>query len=148
MADSVWGKPSGAWADAVDEQEEKHGAPAPAPFMKEEAFPSLSAAAKEQPSKKKAGKAKPVSLGAFLGGSQANRAPQDDKSILLNLPKASSGQPREERDSAALGGAFRDYGGDRGGGAFAYMCVCACVLCSLVSCSRTLCVCRNEPVRC
>ncbi len=116
MTDSVWGKPGGAWADDVDEQEHAGTLAAPPLALKEEAFPSLAAAVKEVPSKKKAQKGKPVPLGAFLGGGAANRAPVDDKSILLSLPKGSSGLPREERESGGLGGAFRDYGGDRGGG--------------------------------
>jgi hypothetical protein len=117
--ESVWGKPAGqAWADDVDEQEHAGTLAAPTPLaMKEEAFPSLAVAAKEVPKKK--GKAKPLPLGAFLGGPASNRAAMDDKAILLNLPKGSSGAPREEREGGALGGAFRDYGGDRGGGACA-----------------------------
>ncbi|GBF92139.1 hypothetical protein Rsub_04486 [Raphidocelis subcapitata] len=114
--DSVWGKPApSAWADDVDEQEHAGTLAAPTPLaLKEEAFPSLAVAAKEVPKKKT--KAKPLPLGAFLSGPAANRAAQDDKAILLSLPKGSSGAPRDE--SAALGGAFRDYGGDRGGGGF------------------------------
>lgn len=129
---SAWGVPvagaggSGAWADDVDEQEQ-HGnlpaAPAPgAPLaLKEEAFPSLAAAAKEVPSKKKS-KAKPLPLGAFLSASakasaSGSRSALDDKAILLNLPKGSSGLPKEDREAGGggLGGAFKDYGGDRGG---------------------------------
>ncbi|KIY92024.1 hypothetical protein MNEG_15938 [Monoraphidium neglectum] len=116
--DSVWGKPGGAWADDVEEQEQSGtlAAPAVAPYkaFKEEAFPALSAA-KEAPKKK--GKAKPVPLGAFLGGSAAAsaRTNLDDKAILLALPKSSTGAPREEGQGGGIGGAFREYGGDRGG---------------------------------
>lgn len=103
----------------MDAQEESGtlAAPAfkPSAALKEEAFPSLAAAVKEGPKKKAKGKALP--LGAFLaGGAAANsRANLDDKSILLALPKASSGAPREE-GGGGLGGAFKEYGGDRGGG--------------------------------
>ena len=118
---AAWGKPAGgAWADDVDEQEQKGTLAAPtlgAPLaLKEDNFPSLSAA-KEAPSKKKA-KAKPVALGAFLAAGPAGgaaRANLDEKSILLSLPKGSSGAPREEAGAGGLGGAFKDYGGQRDG---------------------------------
>ena len=106
MTDSVWGKPQGAWADDVDEQEQSGNLAAPTvPMGKEDAFPSLAAAAKEPAGKKK--KAKAVPLGAFLGGSAsaAARSAVDEKSILLSLPKGSSGLPKEERESGGLGGA-------------------------------------------
>jgi len=115
----VWGKPAGgAWADDVDEQEHAGTLAGPPLALKEEAFPSLSAAAKEAPKKK--GKGKTLPLGAFLAGAERGgaRAAADEKAILLNLPKASSGAPREEREGGGLGGAFRDYGGDRGGASY------------------------------
>jgi hypothetical protein len=127
MTDSVWGKPQGAWADDVDEQEQSGNLAAPTvPMGKEDAFPSLAAAAKEPAGKKK--KAKAVPLGAFLGGSAsaAARSAVDEKSILLSLPKGSSGLPKEERESGGLGGAFRDYGGDRGGGSRIWLRVPGC----------------------
>lgn len=34
----------------------------------------------------------------------------------MQLPKSSSGLPKEERDPKQLGGAFKDYGGNRQGG--------------------------------
>jgi len=52
------------------------------------------------------------------------RSAQSDKEILMNLPKGSSGLPREEREPGALGGAFKDYGGDRQG-ACAWSCCCS-----------------------
>ena len=122
---AAWGaapKPGGAWADDVDEQEQHGNLPAAPLALKEEAFPSLAAAVKEAPSKKKT-KAKPLPLGAFLSAgaksSGSARSALDDKAILMNLPKGSSGAPREDREgggSGGLGGAFKDYGGDRGGG--------------------------------
>lgn len=117
MTDSVWGKPAGgAWADDVDEQEQKGtlAAPAPLSFKEDKAFPSLAAAVKEPAGKKKV-RAKPVPLGAFIAGGGAARTAVDEKAILLSLPKGSSGAPREEGAPGGLGGAFKDYGGDRGG---------------------------------
>lgn len=48
----------------------------------------------------------------------SRRAQPSDQEILMQLPKGSSGLPKEERDSKALGGGFKDYGGNRqqGGG--------------------------------
>lgn len=110
--DSVWGKPSGsAWADDVDEQEQSGNLAAPVAFGKEEAFPSLSAAVKEAPKKKKAQK---LSLNQFLSAG-AGGGSREDAAILSALPKSSSGAPREERGAGGLGGAFKEYGGDRGG---------------------------------
>eukprot|EP00775_Hariotina_reticulata_P005461 gene5461-5695_t len=108
---AAWGiRPgaSGTWAEEVDAEEERNGP------LRQEAFPSLNEAAKSE--KKPSKKAKPVKmgLGSFMATS-VGRSAQSDKEILAHLPKGSSGLPKEEREPGALGGAFKDYGGDRQG---------------------------------
>lgn len=119
----AWGvaPQANAWADAVDEEEAQHGVP-PAPLpLPEDDFPSLGAAVKQGKdagAKTKKPKGQKMDLGAFLGGGGRAAAPSrtNDNELLMALPKASSGLPREERGSGALGGAFKDYGGQRDGG--------------------------------
>lgn len=92
----------------VEAEEAKHG-----PAVSEEAFPSLGEAVKQPPARGKKSKGVKMDLAAFQAGSR--RAPVSDKELLLQLPKGSSGLPKEERESGALGGAFREYGGNRDG---------------------------------
>lgn len=110
--DSAWGIKPGSWAEDVEQEEAKNG-----PLRDEEAFPTLGEAVSKEPKASKAGgKKKPVKMGLtdFLGAQTARRT-ASDKEILMALPKGSSGLPKEERDSNALGGGFKDYGGNRGG---------------------------------
>ena len=118
---NAWGASTGAWADEVDDVEEQQttqaaaaAAAAAARPLDDDAFPSLGAAATSKPKGKK--KAQPVPLGAFLGGgAAARRGPVSDKEILLALPKSSSGIGADEAGApGGLGGAFTQYGGDRG----------------------------------
>eukprot|EP00882_Tetradesmus_deserticola_P004896 GHRQ01005159.1.p1 GENE.GHRQ01005159.1~~GHRQ01005159.1.p1 ORF type:complete len:166 (+),score=33.57 GHRQ01005159.1:133-630(+) len=112
--DSAWGIKPGSWAEDVEQEEAKNG-----PLRDEEAFPTLGEAIKQEPKAAKAGgKKKPVKMGLtdFLGAQTARRT-ASDKEILISLPKGSSGLPREDRDSKGLGGGFKDYGGNRDGGA-------------------------------
>lgn len=96
----------------VEAEEAKHG-----PLVSEEAFPSLGESSKQPGGKSsKKGKGTKLSLSQF-GAFQVGRSRQlSDKEILLQLPKGSSGLPKEERDSKGLGGGFKDYGGNRQGG--------------------------------
>ena len=123
MEPAAWGVQSSqprAWAEEVEEAEQQNGGSLP--NVNEEAFPSLSAAAaKPEPKGKKKQKEK-LSLGAFLAGGaagggarQSARAPADDSSLLLNLPKGSSGIRDTDREAGGLGGAFKEYGGQREG---------------------------------
>eukprot|EP00879_Flechtneria_rotunda_P001240 GHRR01001387.1.p1 GENE.GHRR01001387.1~~GHRR01001387.1.p1 ORF type:complete len:544 (+),score=208.12 GHRR01001387.1:96-1727(+) len=110
---SAWGiKPGMAWAEEVEQEEASRGP------VDEEAFPSLGEAIKASGQKTAGKKGKPVKmgLGEFFSAPVGRRPPQSDKEILLQLPKGSSGLPREERDPNALGGGFKDYGGNREGG--------------------------------
>jgi hypothetical protein len=146
MATNAWGVPvgGGAWADKVDEGGEEAAPPPPLPtFSEAQAFPSLSAAAAmPQPTKKdkkKGGKAVKMSLSdfqsaapstgvfkpraAFAAGG-ASRAPlgggnsflSNDDAVLKNLPKGPAGYDPEEASNNRLGGGFKEYGGNRGGG--------------------------------
>ena len=135
---NAWGASTGAWADEVDDVEEQQttqaAAAAAARPLDDDAFPSLGAAATSKPKSKK--KAQPVPLGAFLGGgAAARRGPVSDKEILLALPKSSSGIGADEGGApGGLGGAFTQYGGDRG--------ECACWgvrwVCCVVRCALSL----------
>lgn len=112
--ESAWAiKPEAIdWADEVEAEEVKKG-----PMVDEEAFPTLGEAVKSAPQKGKAskkGKGTKMGLNEFMSAS-VGRKPISDAEILMQLPKGSSGLPREERDPNALGGAFKDYGGDRQG---------------------------------
>jgi hypothetical protein len=117
----AWGvaPQANAWADAVDEEEAQHGVAAPLP-LPEDDFPSLGAAVKQGKdagAKTKKPKGQKMDLGVFLGGAARHAAPSrnNDNELLMALPKASSGLPREE-GGGRLGGAFKDYGGQRDGG--------------------------------
>jgi len=141
---SAWGA-SGAWASQAEEEDTKTSFAAERAFpglgepLKkkdgDELFPSLGAAAKAP---KKKGKPVKMSLSDFAaepvgssGSSGAYRAPGrgggggrwgDD----VVLPTGPSARPDDEDDAQRpggmkygdekLGGAFKDYGGDRGGG--------------------------------
>jgi len=96
----------------------------------EDDFPSLSMAAAKPVSKKK--KAVKLDMRTFLAGGgaaptssasqpfKASRGggPTNDKEILMSLPTGSRGKVEgEEADGpSGMGGAFKDYGGDRGEG--------------------------------
>lgn len=106
---NVWGVPAGGvpppkmdWADEMDKVEES-----PA----DEAFPTLGAAAKAPPPKKKE-KAKPVKLGLqdFIKGSGPSEV-----ELRMQLPTGSRGKVDGEESATGLGGAFKDYGGERRG---------------------------------
>jgi hypothetical protein len=127
---AAWGiRPgaSGTWAEEVDAEEERNGP------LRDEAFPSLNEAAKSE--KKPSKKTKPVkmNLGSFMATS-VGRSSQSDKQILMNLPKGSSGLPREEREPGALGGAFKDYGGDRQGACALSSCCAQAATAKQLSC--------------
>lgn len=113
--ESAWGiKPGAAsWAEDVENEEARIGGP----LKDEEAFPSLGEAVKAGAGKgaKTSKKGKPLKMGLndFLAA-PSRRTAESDKELLMKLPKGSSGLPREERDPNALGGAFKDYGGERG----------------------------------
>lgn len=82
-------------------------------------FPTLGEATKQQP-KSKAKKGMKLGLGEFMNMTSGSRPEFADKSlqdkqILLSLPTASRGGPREDGDGRQLGGGFRDYSGDREG---------------------------------
>ncbi len=93
-------------------------------------FPSLAEAAKmpAQPkaAAKKKGKGKTLSLaelmsmpsgpGAARGPVVPRGGPTNEREILMMLPTTSRGKVEGEEDTGRLGGAFKDYGGDRGGG--------------------------------
>jgi hypothetical protein len=124
----VWGAPPSA---ARDDDGEAAPAPSPAAFPtlggKEAAFPTLGAAAAVKTTKKKAKQT--MSLADFnagaassaapraAGGGSAYRAPLgrsmgDDDIVLPTGPRA---RDDDEEGPPGIGGAFRDYGGDRGG---------------------------------
>lgn len=106
---NAWGvKPATNWAEEVDAAEAQNGGPL------SEAFPSLGEAIKA-PKDAKPVKKKPVKLGlgAFIGSS---RTQPSEAELRLQLPTSSRGKVEgEEGDSGALGGAFKDYGGERRG---------------------------------
>ncbi len=126
---SVWGAPA-----VKDEGGEEAAAPSPAAFPtlggKESAFPTLGAAAAVKTTKKKAkqtmsladfnaGASSTPARAAGGGGGSAYRAPVgrmgDDDNI--QLPTGPRVRDDEEGGPPGIGGAFRDYGGDRGGAA-------------------------------
>lgn len=112
---SAWAIKPGTvdWADEVEAEEVKSG-----PVVDEEAFPTLGEASKAPQPKGKAakkGKGTKMGLNDFLSVQAGRKGQASDAELLMQLPKGSSGLPREERDANALGGAFRDYGGDRQG---------------------------------
>lgn len=87
--------------------------------MSEEAFPSLGEVSKQPSGKGKKAKGTKMTLGDFGAFQAGGRRQQlSDKEILMQLPKGSSGLPKEERNSKALGGGFKDYGGNRQQGEF------------------------------
>lgn len=139
----AWASKSGAWAAQVDEAEEKDGdlgpaqppapaAPVPAALGGEEAFPSLGEAVTKKISKRDRKAKQTVSLKDFQSGAykapRPSAKPASDADILASLPSG----PRVRDDDDArptMGGAFREYGGDRGGrGAslWARCCAAAC----------------------
>ena len=125
----AWASKSGAWAAQVDEAEEKDGdlgpvqppapaAPVPASLGGEEAFPSLGEAVTKKISKRDRKAKQTVSLKDFQSGAykapRPSAKPASDADILASLP---SGPRMRDDDDArpTMGGAFREYGGDRGG---------------------------------
>jgi hypothetical protein len=123
MEENCWGVQSQpkAWAEEVEEAEQQNGGSLP--HVNEDAFPSLSTAATKPAPKGKKKNTEKLSLQAFLTGGAAGggartgaRAPADDSSLLMNLPKGSSGKRDDDREGGGgLGGAFKDYGGQRDG---------------------------------
>ena len=111
--------PTGAWADDVAHEEAQTGAPLVAP-VNEAAFPSLDQAMKAAPpGKAKKGKGVKMSLQDFTSGSAVPFRSQGppkmtDEQIRLLLPTGSRGKVEGEDDPNALGGGFKDYGGNRG----------------------------------
>ena len=117
-------KPASSWADTVDEEVEAgthklHQEVAAAPPSAD--FPSLAEAKNAPNPKPKAPKkGQKMSMAEFLGGTKA-AAPVaargfNEKAILLSLPTASRGRDGtegQEQDAGRLGGAFKDYGGER-----------------------------------
>jgi len=113
-----------AWATA-DEGEPQ---PAPESFpvlgAKESAFPALGVAVKVKKTKKQAMSladfnasatpSTPGSGGYRAPGSSGRGLPDDTFLVLPTGPRAR--EEGEEDSRPGLGGAFRDYGGDRGGG--------------------------------
>lgn len=63
--------------------------------------------------KGKKGKGTKLSLGDFNAFPVGRSRQLSDKEILMQLPKGSSGLPKEE-GAKGLGGGFKDYGGNRG----------------------------------
>ena len=122
----VWGTaapaaPTVAWATQAEEDE---GAPPPPdsfPVLgaKESAFPTLGAAVKVKKTKKQTMSLADFNLGASPGGGYrapgGSRGPDDSNLVLPTGPRAR--EEGEDDSRPGLGGAFRDYGGDRGGGA-------------------------------
>ena len=133
---AAWGA-KGAWAQQVEEGDAPLAAPPPEAFptlggkKADELFPTLDATKSVKQSKKKA-KAAPMSLADFNAGATpggglssrgggAYRPPggggggvKDDDIVLPTGPRARE-EGEEEVRPGQLGGAFRDYGGDRGG---------------------------------
>jgi hypothetical protein len=118
-----------SWADDVEAEAEAGGGKIEAPPADNAAFPSLGEAAKQAPKQKKKGQK--MDMRTFMqqaGGPPApssgrfvptsGRAPVNEKEILLSLPTGSKGRVEGEEDAGppGMGGAFRDYGGDRAGG--------------------------------
>ncbi|EFJ41517.1 hypothetical protein VOLCADRAFT_121634 [Volvox carteri f. nagariensis] len=108
-----------AWADQVESEEATHGA-----LANNSDFPTLGEAAAAKPQgKSKAKKGVKLGFGEFLSmptGGRGDFADKGlaDKQILMSLPTAPRGGPREDGDGrppGGLGGGFRDYGGDREG---------------------------------
>lgn len=117
-AESAWAIKPGAtvWADEVEAEEVKKAA-----AVDEEAFPTLGAASSNEPKKGKAAKKKgtKMDLNAFLNAPASRKTAVSDAEILMQLPKGSSGLSRD--DPSALGGGFRDYGGDRQGACYCHI---------------------------
>lgn len=122
MTTNAWGAPTGgasnSWADDVHEEEQAGTLPNPD-------FPTLGEAAKAPPPAKKKAKGQKLGLGQFLAAGGGPAPPPvtsrvTDADILRLLPTA----PRADRDPdeanamGALGGGFREYGGDRGNRGF------------------------------
>ncbi len=123
----AWSNTANAWGDRVDGEEEEAPTPVLPAFAAEESFPSLGDAAKQPPPSKKGkkkGSESKMSLANFNAGGfnapaggGAYRAgpgrPTNDKALVDMLPKGPAGYAQE--DTGGLGGAFKEYGGNRGG---------------------------------
>jgi len=120
---SAWGDlpTSGAWSNQVDEEEAENGgelAPPPAALPAafptlggKTAFPALGEAVSMKDSKKERKQKKvkqTMSLGAFVAAGR--KEPE-----IINLPTGPRQRGEDEEDKkGALGGGFKNYGGDRG----------------------------------
>lgn len=131
-----------SWADDVDAEAEAGGGKIEAPPEPDNsAFPSLSDAAKQPPQGKKK-KGQKMDMRSFMAQGPpaapagrfvaAGRQPVNEKEILLSLPTGSRGKVEgEEEGPPGMGGAFRDYGGDRGGACGTCCSLAAPLLCAL-----------------
>lgn len=123
----AWGQPAGkggasAWADAVDDEEQAGGVLGPSlagPPADE--FPTLGQAKQAGQGgaggKKEKKKGTKMSFSDFVtttGGVTSRGGPKHEKEILMMLPTSSSGDGPVTRDPGALGGAFNQFGGERG----------------------------------
>lgn len=84
--------------------------------MNETAFPSLGEAIKQPAKSTKKGKGTKLNLADFNAFPVGRSRQPSDKELLMQLPKSSSGLPKEERGASGLGGGFKEYGGNRQGG--------------------------------
>jgi hypothetical protein len=123
MAAPAWGNlpSSGAWANQVDDEEEENGgelAPPPAALPTafpvlggKTSFPALGEAIGMKDSKKERKQKKvkqTMPLGAFMAAGR--KEPE-----IINLPTGPRQRSEDEEDKkGALGGGFKNYGGDRG----------------------------------
>jgi hypothetical protein len=112
---------SGAWSNQVDEEAEANGGElAPPPAALPAAFPTLggktafpalgeSLSMKDSKKERKQKKVKQtMSLGAFVAAGR--KEPE-----IINLPTGPRQRSEDEEDKkGALGGGFKNYGGDRG----------------------------------
>eukprot|EP00887_Chlorella_sp_A99_P002638 scaffold6.g2638.t1 len=117
MATSAWGKPTGAWAAAVEDEEKEHGPIAPpTAAAPEDDFPTLGVAATVKETKKDKKKKQTMSLGDFMRGGGASAGGRAADVDVLQLPTAPRQRAEgEERPERGLGGAFGGYGGREGG---------------------------------
>eukprot|EP00983_Pelagomonas_calceolata_P009617 311159-Pelagomonas_calceolata.AAC.1 len=118
-----------SWADDVEGLTPGKVEAAPPP-TDDAAFPSLGEAVKQAPQGgKKKSRGQKMDMRTFMQQAPGpapvagrfvapGRAPMSEKEILLSLPTGSRGRVEGEEEAGppgGMGGAFRDYGGDRGG---------------------------------
>lgn len=123
----AWATPKPAsWADEVAGEAEAGTLQVNVPAPDNAAFPTLGEAAKQPPKSKKKGQKMdihtfmantPSGPASSAGGRfvVAARLPPSARDILASLPTSSRGKVEGEEELGGMGGAFRDYGGDRGG---------------------------------